>query len=345
MYRKLIYCFTFVLVLALTGTPFAQLTFPIPEETPDIPEDESIAYQAIVPPTINGDLSEWIDAGAVFKFIGAEDGSDVFRGDWFGPEDSSILWSMMWDDDSLYFGAALWDDIYTPVTKVDFPWEADCIFLFFDANVDGVVDNKICFFLYEEAPTVMYLSGVEEGSVNLALERYDNGVLGEGGRFFEAAIPMDSMTDMIPVSGEVFGLQVGIEEGNDASQEDQFKFIDWDGLDPDQGDNHFPVTFGGPVSVSQHPDNNLPSGYTLAQNYPNPFNPFTNISYSVSKRSRVTLTVFDVLGKEITTLVDEEKSAGIYTVSFDASLLNSGVYFYKLAYENQSITKKMTLVK
>jgi hypothetical protein len=345
MYRKLILCFSMILTLAFAGSLFAQLTFPIPEETPGIPQDESIAYKVTALPTVNADLSEWIEAGAVFKLIGAEDGSDVFRGDWFGPDDSSTLWSMMWDDDSLYFAAVIWDDIYSPVTKVDFPWEADCAFLFFDGDVDGTVDNKLCFYLYEEEATVMYLDGVEEGCVNLALVRYDEGILGEGGRFFEAAIPMDCMTNMIPASGEVFGLQVGIEEGNDSALDDQFKFYDWFGLDPDQGDNHFPVTFGGEVSVSKHTDSELPSGFTLLQNYPNPFNPTTNIKYVVEKTSTVTLTVYDLAGKEIATLVNGVQAAGEHVVHFDASHLTSGVYVYTLRSENHTLTQKMLLVK
>jgi hypothetical protein len=89
----------------------------------------------------------------------------------------------------------------------------------------------------------------------------------------------------------------------------------------------------------------LPDGYTLGQNYPNPFNPSTEISYILPEQNFVTLKVFDVLGKEVATLVNEEKPAGKYEVDFDASTFSSGLYFYELRTENISITKKMVYLK
>jgi len=73
-----------------------------------------------------------------------------------------------------------------------------------------------------------------------------------------------------------------------------------------------------------------PSTFELFQNYPNPFNPSTTISYSIPQKSKVILKVFDVLGTEVTTLVNEEKEAGIYTVEFNGVTLTSGVYFYSI---------------
>lgn len=85
--------------------------------------------------------------------------------------------------------------------------------------------------------------------------------------------------------------------------------------------------------------------FELMQNYPNPFNPSTKISYSIDKKSHVKLSIYDLLGKQIAVLVDGEKSPGLYVVSFNANGLPSGTYFYKLETENQSITRKMILVK
>jgi hypothetical protein len=70
--------------------------------------------------------------------------------------------------------------------------------------------------------------------------------------------------------------------------------------------------------------------YSLQQNYPNPFNPSTKIKYSVSQRSNVVIKVFDILGNEIETLVNEEKSAGTYELKWNGENLPSGVYFYQL---------------
>lgn len=74
----------------------------------------------------------------------------------------------------------------------------------------------------------------------------------------------------------------------------------------------------------------VPKRFMLYQNYPNPFNPTTEIGYQISEVSHVSLKVYDLLGREITTLVDEVKNAGMYAVKFDGSTLTSGVYFYRL---------------
>ena len=89
----------------------------------------------------------------------------------------------------------------------------------------------------------------------------------------------------------------------------------------------------------------LPSNFNLEQNYPNPFNPTTNIEYSISKASFVTLKIYDLLGREIATLVNEEKRAGSYKAKFNGSNLPSGIYFYKLQAGDYSSVKKMVLIK
>ncbi len=94
------------------------------------------------------------------------------------------------------------------------------------------------------------------------------------------------------------------------------------------------------------------SNYSLSQNYPNPFNPSTVISYSLAKRGNVELKIYDVLGREVATLVNKNQSAGNYEVQFDASAssatarnLTSGIYFYRLQSGNFVESKKMVLVK
>jgi hypothetical protein len=89
----------------------------------------------------------------------------------------------------------------------------------------------------------------------------------------------------------------------------------------------------------------VPSVYLLDQNYPNPFNPVTTIGYSVPEFSHVNLTVYDLLGEPVTTLVDDDKLPGNYSISFNASSLSSGVYYYRLKAGNYTNTKKFTLVR
>lgn len=94
-------------------------------------------------------------------------------------------------------------------------------------------------------------------------------------------------------------------------------------------------------------DNELikPISFNLDQNYPNPFNPTTIIKFSIPEENNVTLKVYDVIGKEVSVLINEKKSAGNYEISFDAAGLSSGVYFYKLEAGNFTSTKKMILIR
>ncbi len=89
----------------------------------------------------------------------------------------------------------------------------------------------------------------------------------------------------------------------------------------------------------------IPDNFVLFQNYPNPFNPSTNIQYAISSRQIVSLKVYDVLGNEVATLVNEEKPAGIYEVIFNASNFSSGIYFYQLRSGSFIDVKKMILMK
>ncbi|MDQ3019382.1 MAG: T9SS type A sorting domain-containing protein [Bacteroidota bacterium] len=89
----------------------------------------------------------------------------------------------------------------------------------------------------------------------------------------------------------------------------------------------------------------IPGKFDLSQNYPNPFNPSTKINYDLPSDGNVTLKIFDMSGKEVSTIVNEVQTAGYYTVSFNSNNLSSGIYFYTLTSSNIAITKKMLLVK
>jgi len=101
---------------------------------------------------------------------------------------------------------------------------------------------------------------------------------------------------------------------------------------------------GGSTFIDDHQSSKLYT-YELYQNYPNPFNPTTVICYQLPTESYVTLKVYNLLGGEVATLVDEEKAAGSYKIEFDASSLSSGIYFYKLQSGGFVSSKKMILIK
>jgi hypothetical protein len=103
------------------------------------------------------------------------------------------------------------------------------------------------------------------------------------------------------------------------------------------------IQFGNLVDVKIPAE--IPSNFYLSQNYPNPFNPTTSIKFSIPRYSFVSLNVYDILGREIASLVNEEKSPGVYIVKFDGSTLTSGIYFYQLKAGNYTETKKFILIK
>jgi len=100
-----------------------------------------------------------------------------------------------------------------------------------------------------------------------------------------------------------------------------------------------------PVKLDRLVLHEKPKEFELSQNYPNPFNPTTKINYSVPNASKVQLNVYNLLGQKVAELVNEQKSAGKYTVSWDASNISSGIYVYRFIAGEQTFTKKMMLIK
>jgi probable HAF family extracellular repeat protein len=108
-------------------------------------------------------------------------------------------------------------------------------------------------------------------------------------------------------------------------------------------DEGYLLAVSGTSSVDESQSN--PGNFVLYQNYPNPFNPSTTIKFQVPNSSFVNLKVFDILGNEVTTLVNEEKATGNYEVNFEAKVLSSGIYFYKLQAGSFVETKKMIMIR
>ena len=128
-------------------------------------------------------------------------------------------------------------------------------------------------------------------------------------------------------------------------------------IDPDK-DNNAPANWGSStqnygtpgeensiISTSIDRSEEVPDNFVLSQNYPNPFNPSTVISYQLPVNSLVSLKVFDMLGREVSVLVDGMQSAGLHMVEFNASNIPSGIYIYRLEAGNTSLTRRMTLLK
>lgn len=100
------------------------------------------------------------------------------------------------------------------------------------------------------------------------------------------------------------------------------------------------------TAIEKNPSSQaVPNEFILSQNYPNPFNPTTTINYQLARNSRVRLTVSNILGRRVATLVDENEQKGTHMVTFNASQLASGVYFYRLQPGSKAFVKKMLLMK
>ncbi|MCP5061873.1 MAG: T9SS type A sorting domain-containing protein, partial [Ignavibacteriae bacterium] len=102
---------------------------------------------------------------------------------------------------------------------------------------------------------------------------------------------------------------------------------------------------GRPTDVNDEQINSLPNEFKLSQNYPNPFNPSTTINFSIPVKGNYSLRVYNIMGQEITTLINGQLNIGHHNLNFDASQLSSGIYFYTLSGNNVNITKKMILMK
>ncbi|HET6272287.1 MAG TPA: M28 family peptidase [Bacteroidota bacterium] len=153
---------------------------------------------------------------------------------------------------------------------------------------------------------------------------------------------IDSMTSFVPLTTQPYTDTLCIDTAGTAWPRFYFlTAIDSSGNESAHSDT---VVLGPVVSVGE-PGGGRPFTFRLEQNYPNPFNPMTNIGFEVNGSGVVSLKVFDVLGREIATLVDEAKFPGRYDVVWDATTAASGFYFYTLRSDGKVTTKRMLLVK
>ncbi|MBK9097635.1 MAG: T9SS type A sorting domain-containing protein [bacterium] len=141
---------------------------------------------------------------------------------------------------------------------------------------------------------------------------------------------------------------IGFIEGHGTTTEAKtYRFVDADLLAGSYTYRLKQVDFNGTFAYSDEVNAEItsPVQFELAQNYPNPFNPSTTIKFSIPQSSNVTLKVFNALGQEVSTLVDQIMEAGSHTINFDATQLNSGIYFYRIEAGMFNEVRKMTLIK
>jgi hypothetical protein len=195
--------------------------------------------------------------------------------------------------------------------------------------------------------------GWPSGEIGLMIECYDDGTNGDmtpGDSIFTTTVIFPAFTTFL-VSYK-FSLNFGDDVNNGGGNDNE------NAIGANHQFNLFPSaqycvtkdTFGimllkDFVSDVEPVNNVIPSAYALDQNYPNPFNPTTNINFSIPNEAFVTLDIYNAIGQKVASLVNEDKSAGTYTVDFNATNLTSGIYFYKITADNFTDTKKMILMK
>ena len=235
---------------------------------------------------------------------------------------------------------------------------------YFDGQIDEVrlwniarTEQEINKYMFQELSSneqgfVGYWQ-FNEGDGDIAYDKTaneNNGSLRGGASWIESSAPIKpSWLSATPDSGICLpNSSMEIEILFDATELDSGDFygsLIIDSNDPINPSFIVPVHLKVEAVVGVENELNVPTVYELYQNYPNPFNPTTIIKYAVLKTSKVSLALFTILGEEIATLVNEEKTAGNYEVEFNASNLPSGVYFYRLQAGEFISTKKMMLLK
>lgn len=211
-----------------------------------LPAMETLAYRGT--PIIDGDLSDWESA----VFIDLSDASNLLRGaeKWTGTEDISMRWAVLYDEENLYFAAAVWDDILVEPDDLAQPWMGDTLFLYIDANSDGTIDSKPSFVLVDGVANVRdWNAGGAEMPLEIAIVLEPE--LGSAGRIFEVAIPHASIPNINPQEGAQIRMTPGYEEGNSpvAPDEENQVFLDWGGINPDEADQLGTVKFGAAMAA------------------------------------------------------------------------------------------------
>jgi hypothetical protein len=265
----------------------------------------------------------------------------------FGYDDLSPVFQVGWNGDSLYFFINILDDIID--TDAAEEWQNDGCEFYFDGDYsrDEFFDGENDIHLTIEADTITgdvipVDSEVWDGQAcNYKI------VLDDDGWYLEIAFDLEDayLPDPVESAGVPWGFECQV---NDADGGNRDHIIRWHSPDNNVWLN--PGLWGTaffivPTRIIDLPDAPTIKDFTLEQNYPNPFNPATKIQYIIHTPGKVNLTVYDVLGKEVVTLVDEVQVQGAHTAEFNGTGYSSGVYYYQLKSGSTVETRKMILMK
>ncbi len=224
-----------------------------------------------------------------------------------------------------------------------------------DTRYTGSRAGDLCWKISFSTPTTGYVSieDFDSGPVHF-LKTTDGGVTWEEKIFLQTPYDIQGIGFATPSLGWVGGWGGNTYESTDGGDSwhlagfgfyvNRFRFLS-DSLGYAVGRTVYKYSVDTTATTVQEDVQEIPQVFSLKQNYPNPFNPTTTFVFSIRQRSFVSLKVFDLLGNEIRTLVSEVRNAGTSEVTFNASGLASGVYFYRLLAEGFAETRRMVLTR
>lgn len=242
-------------------------------------------------------------------------------------------------------GNTLWarsiggDSSSTIARRVEVDEDGSCI-------VVGTFQNEITIGKESENPVTMYANGDSD----MFIAKYDSsGIFLWATKFNGTGSESLDLIESSYVSATTNPIQLSYNNKKLVVSGDFNNSISFGSINLEAGGesrNGFVATIDlSNFAVDVKDELTFPASFNLSQNYPNPFNPSTVINYQLAEEGEVSLKIYDILGKEITTLVNEVKLAGSYDVKFNASNLSSGIYLYTLKTDKYSQSKKMILVK
>ncbi|MFZ5519260.1 MAG: T9SS type A sorting domain-containing protein [Candidatus Zhuqueibacterota bacterium] len=306
----------------------------------------------------DGDLAEW-EASGIVPYVMTPETHFVSAGTVTDADDITGTVYLAIDDSYLYIAVDCFDNTYSH--SAGNWWEQDAFELFMglydqrgkkhsspkrgaEPDYKFVMDEVSC--REDFAGHTFYLAGEE----NYHFESF-------GGQDYviETKISLDSIlaasdTRFHPLRGQRIPIEVTFHDNDGAGWEGNLVTSPTNKDNAHQTPTVWSNTWVGDTTdvataIDEEPVSVVVTSYNLSQNYPNPFNPTTSLSYSLAQSGHVKLAVYNMLGQQVRLLVDEKKTAGMYTVQMDAKDLPSGIYFYQIATENFKKTMKMVLMK
>jgi hypothetical protein len=291
-------------------------------------------------PDIDGAMTEgegWDDVPEISQTVMENnDIPDLILTDW---EDNHTSFKMFWNEDALYIFVTFIDDS-ADISDAASPWFNDNIELFFDGNngktTSMEADDIQWRYVYSMTESD---GGFNAGPGDIAWMDTDEGYN------LEIMIPADSLTFPLLTDHEI-GFEISARDRDSGVAQINRRWFGPAG-DAYQNPSVYGNAFlsGGDVTSIGGPEGNYAQSFILNQNFPNPFNPNTRIDYTIGKASFVNLSVYNLLGQKVATLVNGKKNAGNHFAVFDGLNLPSGIYFYKLEADDVITTKKMMLLK